>query len=140
MSGRYTTAVASINRMGSVQFVKLNNITQQIWSWCEKRNIFRFGSYINSKDNIEADRESRRVHKETEWSLADYPFQKIVEVFGTPSIDLFASRLNHKCDDFISWMRDPEALAVDAFTINCTGNFILPSPLSLWFCAYFKRS
>ncbi|KAJ8977521.1 hypothetical protein NQ317_003028 [Molorchus minor] len=113
-----TTAVASVNRMGSVRFPTLNKITRRIWRWCEKRNIFLFASYINSKDNIEADVASRQVDKETEWSLSYYSFQKIVDTFGRPHIDLFASRLNKKCDIFISWMRDPEAFAVDAFTVN----------------------
>ncbi|KAJ8921724.1 hypothetical protein NQ315_010634 [Exocentrus adspersus] len=113
-----TTAVASINRMGSVQFQNLNNITQKIWRWCETRNIYIFASYINTKENVEADIASRQNHKETEWSLSQKAFQKILSKFGTPSIDLFASRVNKKCSKFVSWRRDPEAFQVDAFTMS----------------------
>nr|CAH7751247.1 unnamed protein product [Callosobruchus chinensis] len=38
-----------------------------------------------------------------------------------PEIDLFASYLNKKCECFVSWLADPESIAVDAFTISWTG-------------------
>lgn len=112
-----TTAISTINRMGSVRFENLNNIARKIWGWCEDRGIYVFASYINSQENI-ADRASRQIHKETEWSLADWAFTKIQNKFGEPKIDLFASRLNKKCLKFVSWIRDPEAYRVDAFTLN----------------------
>lgn len=31
---------------------------------------------------------------------------------------MFASRCNIKCKSFFAWKNDPEALAVDAFTVN----------------------
>lgn len=59
-----TTAI-SYNRMG-VQIVRLNRIIQEIWQWCEARDIVLFASYISSKDKFTADAESRRVEPETE--------------------------------------------------------------------------
>lgn len=127
-----TTAVACINKMGSVRFISLNEITQKIWSWCEERYIFIFASYINTKENIEADNASRQVHKETEWSLSNDSFQHIVKKFGQPVIDLFASRINKKCSTFISWMRDPDAYKIDAFTLSWnTLNFYAFPPFSM---------
>lgn len=58
------------------------------------------------------------MRPETEFELADYAFQKIREVLKKPYIDLFASRINAKCERFISWYRDPEAEAVDSFTVS----------------------
>lgn len=52
------------------------------------------------------------------WLLGDSNFEKIVEEFGTSKIDLFASRTNTKCKTFISWFRDPEVFAIDAFTAS----------------------
>nr|CAH7759614.1 unnamed protein product [Callosobruchus chinensis] len=37
--------------MGSVRFKSLNNITRQIWLWCENKNIFLVASYISTKSN-----------------------------------------------------------------------------------------
>lgn len=55
--------------MGGIKFPALNNISQQIWDWCELRGIFVFASYINTKDNVSADRASRRKSIDSEYSL-----------------------------------------------------------------------
>lgn len=121
-----TTAVAYINKMGGVQFPHLNNITREIWQWCENRNIWIFASYINTKDNFEADKESRKIN--IEWELSQKAYKQITERFGTPKVDLFASRTNKKCTKFVSWKCDPEAFAVDAFTLSWTNIFFYAFP------------
>lgn len=121
-----TTAVAYINKMGGIQFPHLNNITRDIWQWCESRNIWLYTSYINTKDNVEADIESRKVN--IEWELAHNAYSEIVSQFGHPEIDLFASRINSKCNRFVSWKRDPEAVAIDAFTLNWKTYFFYAFP------------
>lgn len=122
------TAIAYINRMGGVQYEHLNEITRQIWQWCEERHIFIFASYIKSKDNVDADRESRRTNIDTEWQLSQVAFNKITETYGFPEIDLFASRLNAKCFLYVSWKRDPDAHNIDAFTINWKSYFFYCFP------------
>lgn len=127
-----TTAISSINRFGSVRFSNLNKLARKIWHYCEKKQIFIFASYINSVKNIHADRASRQLHSDTEWSLSKYAFSKIRKKFGDPKIDLFASRTNKKCNIFISWVKDPEAQGVDAFTFNWGEmNFYAFPPFSL---------
>lgn len=104
--------------MGSVRYPKLHSLSRQIWQWCEVRNIFLYASYIKSKHNTNADKESRRLEIETEWELNSDAFSEIIRIFKRPEIDLFASRINKKCEKFVSWLRDPESFAVDAFTLN----------------------
>lgn len=113
-----TTAISYINRMGGVQFPKLNKLAKDIWKWCESRNLWVFASYIRSKENIIADAQSRILEPETEFEISHEAFQEILRVFGSPNIDLFASRINKKCDRYISWLRDPYAFDIDAFTID----------------------
>ncbi|KAL0861715.1 hypothetical protein ABMA27_009196 [Loxostege sticticalis] len=113
-----TVAISYINRMGGIQYSHLNEITRQIWKWCEERQLYIFASYIKSKDNVEADEESRRSNIDTEWDLSFTAFTDIVDEYGEPEIDLFASRLNTKCTKYISWKRDPSAFNVDAFTVD----------------------
>lgn len=79
-----TTAISYVNRMGGVQFPHLNDLSRQIWQWCEERNIWIFASYINTKDNIEADRESRKLNPDTEWELSNDAFRRIIYKFGHP--------------------------------------------------------
>lgn len=113
-----STAVAYINRMGGVQYPHLTQITRDIWDWCEVRKLFIYASYIKSSDNTIADAESRRNHPDIEWELADWAFDHITRCFGSPEMDLFASRINKKCEAYISWHRDPDAVAIDAFTTS----------------------
>lgn len=113
-----TTAICYINRMGGTQFDYLNDITQDIWTWCEKRKIIIVATYIASKENFEADAESRKLEPETEFEIAAYAFEEIKNYFGVPTIDLFASRSNSKCIRYVSWKRDPDSEAIDAFTIS----------------------
>ncbi|XP_071646502.1 uncharacterized protein [Temnothorax longispinosus] len=123
-----TTAISYINRMGSIRFKKLSDLAKTIWKWCEERELFIFASYIASKNNTEADFESRRLDKETEFELSDVAFRKITSKFGYPDIDLFATRINAKCKDYVSWTRDPGSIAIDAFTINWNKSFFYAFP------------
>lgn len=130
-----TTAISYINRMGSIQYPQLNHLAREIWQWCEVRNNFIYASYINSKDNFEADDESRKIEKETEWELKQTEFLKIIKTFNKPDVDLFASRINKKCEKFVSWRRDPEAWAVDAFTLDWSKFYFYAFPP---FCLILK--
>lgn len=123
-----TVAISYINRMGGVQFLELNNISRLIWQFCESHNIWVYASYIKSKDNKIADEESRILTPETEWSLNIKYFNLIVNTFGKPDIDLFATRINKKCNLFVSWYKDPDAVTFDAFTINWSNTYFYAFP------------
>lgn len=122
-----TTAISYINRMGSIQFPHLNKLTRSIWQWCEKRHLFIFASYVNTKEN-KADSASRIINPDTEWELSDEIFSSITQKLGKPEIDLFASRSNTKCEQFVSWKQDPDAIAVDAFTISWQDKYFYAFP------------
>ncbi|KAJ8978475.1 hypothetical protein NQ317_006752 [Molorchus minor] len=111
-----TTALACINKMGSVQHEMLNTLTRDIWLWCENKKLWIFASYISSKENWKADLASRSLQSQTEWSLNQDLFNHISRWLGKPDIDLFASIANYKCERYISWFQDPGAESVDAFT------------------------
>lgn len=130
-----STAISYINRMGGIQYPHLNDISRRIWQWCEVRSLHVFASYISSKDNYVADYESRRIHADVEWEISDYAYNLICQKFGYPEIDLFASRLNNKCRKFVSWHRDPESYAVDAFTLSWSSFFFYAFPP---FCLVLK--
>lgn len=127
-----TTAIAYINKAGGIKYSTLSELARDIWQWCENRNIWVVASYIPSKLNVEADRASREVNLDTEWELSQDAFQKIVNVYGSFSIDLFASRINKKCSRFCSRYPDPEAELVDAFTFSWSNeNFYAFPPFAL---------
>lgn len=111
------TALSYINRMGSIKHTHLNDLARNIWNWCEDKNIWIQASYVCSNENL-ADKASRTISTETEWELNEYAFSKIKNKFGKPAVDLFASNINKKCDTYVSLNRDPDASAIDAFTIS----------------------
>lgn len=122
------TAIAYIKKMGSVRFPHLSQIARQLCQWCEVRDIWIEASYIPSKDNVVADEESRTLPTVTEWELNSRTFSAIIDVFGVPDIDLFASRANSKCKKYVSWLPDPDSYAVDAFSISWGNYFFYAFP------------
>lgn len=127
-----TTAISYINRMGSIKYENLNSLAREIWEWCQIRDIWIHASYINSKDNWEADIQSRIRISDSEWELSKQGFQKIVRTLGKPSVDLFANYQNKKCDTFVSRFPDPAALSVDAFNMSWKNlNFYAFPPCTL---------
>lgn len=123
-----TTAISYINRMGGIQFLNLNEVTRNLWQWCEERNIWVYATYISSSDNVEADFQSRRQKSTAEIEISDKAFVNIIKKFGKPKIDLFASRTNAKCKRYVSWQRDPNSFAIDAFTIRWDKYFFYAFP------------
>jgi hypothetical protein len=123
-----TTAIATINRMGSTKYETLDGIARILWSWCEERDLWVTATYICSKDNVQADQESRALPADTEWELAAGAYEMIVQRLGIPEIDLFASISNHKCQKYVSWKKDPDSIAVDAFTIPWGNIFFYAFP------------
>ena len=86
--------------------------------------------YPKSEENIDA--QSRMKNIDTEWELAPYAYNKIKHKFKPPEIDLFATRINTKCKDYCSWFEEPDALAIDAFTIPWNNlNFYAFPPFSI---------
>jgi len=124
-----TTAIAYINRFGGCRSPELHEIAKRIWFWCENHGNWLKASYISSAQNYAADTESRRVYdSDSEWSLDSGHFQSISIRFGAPTLDLFASHLNFKCESFVSWHPDPKSKSVDAFTISWKGIFFYAFP------------
>ena len=91
-------------------------------------------AHIPGTQNAEADSFSRNFNETTEWRLSTHLFQNISSMFGNPTLDLLASRINYQIDRYISWKPDPKALAIDAFSIKWNTEFyyIFPPFSLLW--------
>lgn len=71
---------------------------------------------------------TRKFNDHTEWMLDQKIFNDIIARYGTPDIDLFASRLNHQLPRYVAWEPDPGAEAIDAFSIDWGGMFFYAFP------------
>ena len=121
-----TSAVAYIKNMGG-KVVSLNMLAHDIWIWCMHRNIWLSSTYVPGVEN-EADFLSRHFNENVEWKLCDKLFSAAIESFGVPEIDMFASRLNKQLDRFVSWLPDPDAEAIDAFSVSWSDQYIYCFP------------
>ena len=111
-----TTVQATLNKMGTSHSPQLNTLTKTIWDWCIAHKIWLTVARIPGLDNVEADRESRKSRRCTEWCLNRDFFQQACDKLQfSPNIDLFASRINHQIKPYVSYHPDPEAFAVNAF-------------------------
>lgn len=65
---------------------------------------------------------------DSEWELSKIYFNNGQKKFGPFTIDLFASRINKKCETFCSRFANPDTSFVDEFTIpwNNTNFFGFP--------------
>ena len=50
--------------------------------------------------------------------MSDEIFKNIFDIGGTPDIDLFANKLNHKVTEYASWKPDPKSSFIKAFSKN----------------------
>ena len=89
-----TTTVACINKAGSTKR-HLHSLTCEFLTWASARDIIISAAHIPGVENIDADRESRHNNVDTEWMLLPKLFTAVCQYFHfTPSIDLFATRIN----------------------------------------------
>lgn len=116
-----TTAVAYVNKYGGCHSHDLDSLSKEIWHWCILRQINLLAMHIAGTDNVLADDLSRSFSSSVEWSLDGGVFQALCDVFERPTIDLFASRLNHKLPCYFSWKPDPGSAACNAFGVDWDG-------------------
>ena len=114
-----TTTVHSINNMGTCRSIPCNEVVMEIWGWLARTNNWVTATYIPGKENVEADKLSREQELSMEWMLCPKVLQSILTHFGlSPTIDMFASRINKQMDTFVSYGPDPESTYVDAFSLD----------------------
>ena len=118
--------VAHIQNMGG-KTEQLNELTKEMWLWCKDRAIWISATHIPGVEN-EADFYSRNFNENIEWELNKTIFSQVVDIFGLPEIDMFASRLNKQIERFVSWKPDPEAVSIDAFSISWKNMYMYAFP------------
>ena len=94
-------------------------LAKEIWEWCIDRKIWLSAAHIPGKQNLIADFESRRNQRASEWRLDRASLICALQrLHFKPDVDLFASRINHQFPLYVSNRPDPEAIAIDAFSLN----------------------
>ena len=114
-----TTAVHTVNKMGTTRSMSCNSVVKEIWEFSLLNEIFLTCTYIPGKENVVADRASRKEYKQGEWMLNKILFEQALAFFEfEPDIDCFATRANAQIKVYASRYPDPYCTHVDAFSFN----------------------
>lgn len=112
-----TTTVCYINNMGGSKSRPCNTIARKIWDFVISKNNTISAAHLPGKQNQLADKESRVFSDRTEWMLNRDIFNTLSQMWGPFEVDMFASRLNKQINTYISWKPEPDAWAIDAFSV-----------------------
>ena len=114
-----TTVVAYIRHQGGTHSTDLSEEVWNILNLCLAHNIQLLAKHIPGRFNTLADRMSRMDKPiSTEWSLNQEIANKIFQIMDFQSIDLFATRLNHRLPLYVSPIPDQKALSIDAISMD----------------------
>ena len=111
-----STVVAYVNNQGGTVFRSLCSLASRLLRWTESLDIHLDARYLPGQSNIVADLLSHRDQAiGTEWSLLPQVASSLLHAWGSPSLDLFATRLNMKLPLYCFLVPDPEVVFKDSF-------------------------
>lgn len=116
------TALSYLRNMGGLRSQARNSAAKDFWFFLTKTlHSWASFTFVPGRLNRWADEASRDFSPTSiagEYTLTEEAFDIIVDAFGEPTWDLFASPENAKCELFISRFPAPRASLVDAFAYN----------------------
>ena len=89
-------AVAYVNHQGGIRSSAAATEVAHILRWAERSVPTLLAVYIPGVQNWQANFLSHTTLDQGEWSLHPEVFQCLCQKWGTPDVDLLASRLNRK--------------------------------------------
>jgi hypothetical protein len=111
-----TTALAYVRKEGGLRGRRLLLEAERILLLLHSRRLRVLPAFIPSEENLQADAASRFLSV-PDWHLDARVFHQMVSLWGTPQIDLFASRQSAQCRRFMSWRAADKPEAVDALSV-----------------------
>ncbi|CAB3985948.1 Transposon Tf2-6 poly [Paramuricea clavata] len=113
------TSAVYINNMGTSHSDNCHSICVAIWEFCMTHKIWLTAAHLPGALNVVADNESRRSYSDSEWMIDSNILQNsLSDLYFTPEMDLFASRLNNQLNAYCSYRSDPDAMYINAFSIS----------------------
>ena len=108
-----STALAYIRREGGTASLPLLLLAKEILLLAHRKHLRILPIFVPSEENLLADRASR-FEALPDWRLPPSLFHRIVNRWGLPVIDLFATEASAQVDRFYAWGRARRAEAFDA--------------------------
>ncbi|XP_068233627.1 uncharacterized protein [Palaemon carinicauda] len=103
-----TTVVAYLSKQGGTFSQQLCHMAVEILRWAEDNSVTLSARFIPGKQNVLSDKLSRATQiVGTEWSLNPLIANKVLTLWGSPTVDLFATALNFRLALYCSPVPDP---------------------------------
>ena len=113
------TALSYIRHQGGTHSWDLYQIARDIWLLITELQAHIQVQHISGSKNTYADLLSRpKLYQATEWSIHPKVTQTLFNIWGTPQIDLFASKWNHKLPSYCSIIPDQNAFHIDSLSFR----------------------
>jgi hypothetical protein len=112
-----TAALAHIRKEGGFKGRRLLREAERILILLHSRQLRVLPAFIPSEENLQADAASR-FKLVPDWHLDTDVFQQISTLWGTPQIDLFASRQSAQVARLMSWWAADSPEAIDALSMR----------------------
>ena len=114
-----TTAISFVSNMGGMTSDLRSRIVHDLWHAVVDNDCWISIVHLPGVDNWEADSASRVLNERIEWKLNPLVLQKVLTITHlSPTIDMFASRLNYQFPWYLSYNPDPYCEHVDCFTLD----------------------
>ena len=110
------TSVHCINKQGTVRSSSLLRTSELLLEEAHRRGVLLQASYLAGSGNTWADALSRGSTSSIGWSLTPSCFAALEEWAGSPTIDLFASPMDHQLPLFLCRTQRTPAGGPDAFS------------------------
>ena len=111
-----STVVEYVSKQGGTHSRSMCELTSRLLKWMDNIDVHLEARYLPGQNNVLADLLSRRDQAiATEWTLHRQVAKALLSAWGSPSIDLFASRLNAQLPIYCSLVPDDQAALEDAF-------------------------
>uniref|UniRef100_A0A1X7URQ5 Uncharacterized protein n=1 Tax=Amphimedon queenslandica TaxID=400682 RepID=A0A1X7URQ5_AMPQE len=78
----------------------LNQLAKRLWLWCIDRKISLVAEHIPGLQNQAADEESKKQPDRWDWKLNPMIFNRINQIWGPLTLDLFATRNTTQLEKF----------------------------------------
>ncbi len=111
------SAVAYLNKQGGTRSIALCLLAREILLWCQEFHVILTARHLPGKNNVLADCLSRQGGPvPNEWALDQWVCNAFISRWGSPWVDLFATRLNNRLPLYVSPAPDLHAWRLDALT------------------------
>mmetsp|Transcript_14718 Transcript_14718/g.20547 ORF Transcript_14718/g.20547 Transcript_14718/m.20547 type:complete len:200 (+) Transcript_14718:1704-2303(+) len=122
-----TTAKAYISKVYGKE-PKLARRVAEVWKFMEEFSLMQIPVLLSQKE-IESSDHLSRLSDKFDFTVPTPLFNKWCKTFQiAPSIDLFATRFSAKTARFCCIKKDPQAIALDAFSIPWQGEIAYAFP------------